>query len=36
VDDVAEKLMPPGVCSLRNMLYAMAVEVLLHFTPLHC
>ncbi|CAL5218604.1 g301 [Coccomyxa viridis] len=36
VDDVAEKLMPPGVRSLRNMLHATAVEVLLYLTPVHC
>ena len=36
VDDVAERLMPPGVRSLRNMLHATAVEVLLYLTPLHC
>ena len=36
VDDIAEKLMPPGVRSLRSMLHATAVEVLLYMTPLHC
>ena len=36
MDDVAEKLMPPGVRSLRNMLHATAVEVLLYLTPVHC
>jgi len=36
VDNVAEKLMPPGVRSLRNMLHATAVEVLLYLTPVHC
>ena len=36
VDDVAERLMPPGVRSLRSMLHATAVEVLLYLTPLHC
>ncbi len=28
--------MPPGVRSLRSMLHATAVEVLLYLTPLHC
>ena len=28
--------MPPGVRSLRNMLHATAVEVLLYLTPVHC
>ena len=28
--------MPPGVRSLRAMLHATAVEVLLYLTPLHC
>jgi hypothetical protein len=36
VDDIAEKLMPPGVRSLRSMLHATAVEVLLYMTPMHC
>ena len=36
VDNVAEKLMPPGVRSLRSMLHATAVEVLLYLTPVHC
>lgn len=36
VDEVAERLMPPGVRSLRSMLHATAVEVLLYLTPLHC
>ena len=33
---MAERLMPPGVRSLRAMLQATAVEVLLYLTPLHC
>jgi hypothetical protein len=36
VDTLAEALMPPGVRSLRSMLHATAVEVLLYLTPLHC
>ena len=36
VDVLAEALMPPGVRSLRAMLHATAVEVLLYLTPLHC
>jgi len=34
--NMAGKLMPPGVRSLRYMLHATAVEVLLHLMPLHC
>lgn len=33
---MAEVLMPPGVRSLRQMLHATAVEVLLYLTQLHC
>jgi hypothetical protein len=36
VDLMAEVLMPPGVRSLRQMLHATAVEVLLYLTQLHC
>lgn len=36
IDVLAEALMPPGVRSLRSMLHATAVEVLLYLTPLHC
>ncbi|KAK9808811.1 hypothetical protein WJX72_004107 [[Myrmecia] bisecta] len=36
VDALAKALMPPGVGSLRTMLHATAVEVLLYLTPLHC
>lgn len=36
VDVLADALMPPGVRSLRSMLHATAVEVLLYLTPLHC
>ncbi len=36
VDLLAEALMPPGVRSLRAMMHATAVEVLLYLTPLHC
>lgn len=35
VDSLAEALMPPGVKSLRSMLHATCVEVLLSLTPLH-
>lgn len=35
MDVIAEALMPPGVRSLRTMLHATAVEVLLSLTPLH-
>lgn len=35
-DSMADALMPPGVRSLRMMLHATAVEVLLYLTPLHC
>ena len=33
---MADALMPPGVRSLRQMLHATAVEVLLYLTQLHC
>ena len=33
---MADVLMPPGVRSLRQMLHATAVEVLLYLTQLHC
>ena len=36
VDTMADALMPPGVRSLRQMLHATAVEVLLYLTQLHC
>ena len=36
IDVLADALMPPGVRSLRSMLHATAVEVLLYLTPLHC
>lgn len=36
VDKLADTLMPPGIRSLRTMLHATAVEVLLYVTPLHC
>ena len=36
VDTMADVLMPPGVRSLRMMLHATAVEVLLYVTQLHC
>lgn len=36
VDIMADALMPPGVRSLRQMLHATAVEVLLYLTQLHC
>ena len=36
VDILARVLMPPGIESLRSMLHATAVEVLLYLTPSHC
>ena len=36
VDKLAASLMPPGIKSLRQILHATAVEVLLYVTPLHC
>ena len=36
VDILAKLLMPPGIESLRSMLHATAVEVLLYLTPSHC
>lgn len=35
-DTQAEALMPPGVRSLRSMLHATCVEVVMYLTPLHC
>lgn len=36
MDILAKLLMPPGIESLRSMLHATAVEVLLYLTPSHC